>query len=129
MPLAPNTRLGPYSIVSLIGSGGMGDVYRAWETRLERDVAVKLLREALSLDEQALSRFRQEARAIAASAHPNILAIYDAELEHPPLFLVTELLHGETLRPVIERSPLPWRRAVEIAASVADGLATAHEAG
>ena len=129
MPLAPNTRLGPYSIVSLIGSGGMGDVYRGWDTRLERDVAVKLLKEELSIDDRALLRFKTEARAIAASAHPNILAIYDAELEHPPLFLVTELLHGETLRPVIERSPLPWRRAVDIAASVADGLAAAHETG
>ena len=129
MPLAPNARLGPYSIVSLIGSGGMGDVYRAWDSRLERDVAVKLLREDLPIDDRALSRFRTEARAIAASAHANIVAIYDAELEHPPLFLVTELLQGETLRPLIERCPLPWRRAVEIAASVADGLAAAHETG
>jgi serine/threonine protein kinase len=97
----------------------MGDVYRAWDTRLERDVAVKLLREELSVDARALSRFTTEAKAIAASAHPNILAIYDAELEHPPWFLVTELLHGQTLRQVIERSPLPWRCAVDIAASVA----------
>src|SRR3954447_12596150 len=129
MPLTPKTRLGPYSIVSLIGSGGMGDVYRAWDARLERDVALKLLKDELSIDERAMSRFRKEARAIAASSHPNILAIYDAELEHPPLFLVTELLQGETLRPVIERSPLPWRRAVDIAASVADGLSAAHETG
>jgi serine/threonine protein kinase len=125
MPLPRETRLGPYSIVSLIGSGGMGEVYRAWDARLERDVAVKVLAQGLSMDERALSRFRKGARAIAASAHPNILAIYDAELDHPPLFLVTELLEGEALRSTIERSRLPWRRAVEIGASVADGLATA----
>src|ERR1051326_719964 len=129
MPLPPQTRLGPYSIVSLIGSGGMGEVYRAWDARLEREVALKILAERLSFDERALSRFRKEARAIAASAHPNILAIYDAELDHPPLFLATELLEGETLRSTIERSRLPWRRAVEIGAAVADGLATAHQAG
>src|SRR3954453_21708331 len=129
MPLTPKTRLGPYSIVSLIGSGGMGDVYRAWDTRLERDVAVKLLKDELSINERAMSRFKKEARAIAASSHPNILAIYDAELDHPPLFLVTELLHGETLRAVIERSRLPWRRAVEMGADIADGLASAHETG
>jgi serine/threonine protein kinase/tetratricopeptide (TPR) repeat protein len=107
----------------------MGEVYRAWDARLERDVALKMLAERLSVDQRALSRFRKEARAIAASAHPNILAIYDAELDHPPLFLATELLVGETLRSTIERSRLPWRRAVEIGAAVADGLATAHEAG
>jgi serine/threonine protein kinase len=75
MALAPNTRLGPYSIVSLIGSGGMGDVYRAWDNRLERDVAVKLLREELSINDRALSRFKTEARAIAASAQADPSAL------------------------------------------------------
>ncbi len=129
MPLPANTRLGPYAIVAPIGAGGMGEVYRAWDSRLERHVAIKLLNQELASDERARSRFRKEARAIAALAHPNILSVYDAELEHPPYFLVTELLHGETLRAAIRGSPLPLGRAVAIVAAVAEGLATAHEAG
>jgi serine/threonine protein kinase len=107
----------------------MGEVYRAWDTRLERHVAIKILNEGLAINERALSRFRTEAKAIAASTHPNILAIYDAELNQPPLFLVTELLEGETLRHTIQRSALPWRRTIELGAAVAEGLACAHESG
>jgi serine/threonine protein kinase/tetratricopeptide (TPR) repeat protein len=129
MPLTCNTRLGPYEIVSFIGAGGMGEVYRARDTRLDREVAVKVLAERLACDPRSLERFQTEAKSIAALSHPNILSIYDAELEHPPLFLVTELLEGETLGGLISRSPLPWRRAVAVAIALADGLAAAHAAG
>ncbi len=128
MPLDPTTRLGPYEIVALIGAGGMGEVYRGRDTRLDRDVAVKVLNERLALDGRLLARFRTEAKAIAALSHPNIVSIYDAELQLPPFFLVTELLEGQTIRKEIERSPLSWERAVEIGASVADGLGAAHAA-
>jgi serine/threonine-protein kinase len=106
----------------------MGEVHRARDTRLDRDVAVKVLTERVALDRR-LSRFRTEAKAIAALSHPNILSIYDAELQQSPFFLVTELLEGETIRQAIERSPLSWRRVVEIGAAVADGLGAAHAAG
>ena len=129
MSLDPSTRVGPYEIVSFIAAGGMGEVYRARDTRLERDVAIKILTDRLALDSRSLSRFRIEAKAIAALSHPNILAIYDAELEQPPFFLVTELLNGETLRSVLERSLLPWRDVVELGTAVAEGLAAAHSAG
>ena len=81
MPLDPGTRLGPYEIVSLIGAGGMGEVYRGRDTRLDRDVAVKVLNERLASDGRLLSRFRAEAKAIAALSHPNIVSIYDAEFQ------------------------------------------------
>jgi eukaryotic-like serine/threonine-protein kinase len=84
MPSAPATRLGPYEILALIGSGGMGEVYRARDPRLDRDVAVKILTGCLALDSGLLSRFRTEAKAIAALSHPNIVSIYDAEFQHPP---------------------------------------------
>jgi len=129
MPLPADTRLGPYSIVTCIGSGGMGDVYRAWDSRLERHIAIKLLTQELASDERARSRFRREARAIAALAHPNILSIYDAELEYPPFYLVTELLEGETLRSATMRSLLPAERSMAIIAAVGEGLAAAHDAG
>jgi serine/threonine protein kinase/Flp pilus assembly protein TadD len=128
MVLARGTRLGPYEIVSSIGAGGMGEVYRAWDTRLEREIAIKVLAEHLAYDSRSLARFQTEAKAIAALSHPNILSIYDAELEHPPLFLVTELLEGETLRQQIARSRIPWRRVVEIGCAIAEGLAAAHDA-
>jgi serine/threonine protein kinase/tetratricopeptide (TPR) repeat protein len=129
MRLTCNTRLGPYEIVSFIGAGGMGEVYRARDTRLDREVAIKVLAERLACDPRSLARFRTEAKSIAALSHPNILSIYDAELEHPPLFLVTELLEGENLGRLIKRSTLPWRRAVAVAIALADGLAAAHSAG
>jgi serine/threonine-protein kinase len=121
-------RLGPYEIVALIGAGGMGEVYRGRDTRLDRDVAIKVLNERLALDGRLLARFRTEAKAIAALSHPNIVSIYDAELQLTPLFLVTELLEGQTIRKAIERSPLSWERTAEIGAAVADGLGAAHAA-
>ncbi len=126
MRLESGIRLGPYEIVSFIGAGGMGEVYRARDTRLDREVAIKVLGEALAADAHALARFRMEAKAIAALSHPNIVSLYDAELQQPPLFLVTELLKGETLRERMVRTTLSWRDAVEIGALVADGLAAAH---
>jgi eukaryotic-like serine/threonine-protein kinase len=128
MALARGTRLGPYEIVSFLGKGGMGEVYRARDTRLDRHIAIKILAEGLAHDSRSLVRFQIEAKSIAALSHPNILSIFDAELEHAPLFLVTELLQGETLRQQIARSPMPWRQAVKIGCAIAEGLAAAHDA-
>ena len=128
MRLAAGTQLGPYRIEAPLGAGGMGEVYRAKDTRLGREVAIKVLAEHLIFDSAALARFRIEAKSIAALSHPNVLSIYDVELEHAPLFLVTELLEGETVRQRIERSRIPWRVAIEIGTAIADGLAAAHTA-
>jgi len=98
MPLAASTRLGPYEILAIIGAGGMGEVYRARDTRLQRDVAVKVLPAALSGDADRLRRFEQEARAAAALNHPNILAVYDVGSHDGAPYVVSELLHGGTLR-------------------------------
>ena len=97
MTLAASTRLGPYEIIGSLGTGGMGEVYRARDTRLERDVAVKVLPERLAQDSSALARFQREARAVAALSHPNIIAIYDVGTERGTAFVVMELLEGETL--------------------------------
>ena len=107
MSLSPGTKLGPYEIVAAIGAGGMGEVYRAKDTRLGRDVAIKVLPEALVKDADRLRRFELEARAIAALNHPNILGIHDIGSYEGAPFLVSELLDGETLR---EKSrPVLWR--------------------
>ncbi|HVE71840.1 MAG TPA: protein kinase [Thermoanaerobaculia bacterium] len=129
MSLPPGTRLGPYEIVEPIGSGGMGDVYRARDTRLDRDVAVKVLPEKVGRDAEARMRFEREAKAVAALTHPNILAIHDIGSENGSAFSVTELLEGETLRKRINGGPIQWRRAAEIGAAIADGLAAAHAKG
>jgi serine/threonine-protein kinase len=126
MRVRSGTRLGPYEITSLIGAGAMGEVHRARDTRLDREVAIKVLSPTIAEDQTSLARFVIEARAIAKLSHPNILAIFDVELEQRPLFLVTELLEGETLRQSLRDSPLPWRRAVEITIGLSDGLAAAH---
>ena len=150
MPLASGARLGPYEIVAPLGSGGMGEVYRARDPRLGRDVAIKVLPAAFSADPERLSRFEQEARAAAALNHPNILAVYDiSQVPNPESqgpnsdtihFIVSELLEGETLREAlaqgsglkvqgrsVEQRSLPVRKAVEYAVQVAHGLAAAHE--
>jgi len=129
VPLVPSTRLGPYEIAGPIGAGGMGEVYRARDPRLGRDVAIKVLPEHLARDPDALARFEREARAIAALSHPNILAIYDVGREGGLSYAVMELLEGETLRGRLARGPLPWTEAVRVGASVADGLASAHAKG
>ena len=129
MPLAPGTRLGPYEIVAPIGAGGMGEVYRAKDPRLARDVAVKVLSESLARDPQALTRFEREAKAVASLAHPNILAIHDVGTHDGTAYTVTELLEGETLRSRLDVSALPWREVVQIAVGIAEGLAAAHLRG
>ncbi len=129
MPLGAGTRLGPYEILSALGVGGMGEVYRARDERLEREVAVKVLPEHLAKDTEALARFEREAKAVAALSHPNILAIHDFGTFEGTSFAVTELLEGETLRTRVTRSALVWRKAAEIAAALADGLAAAHSKG
>jgi eukaryotic-like serine/threonine-protein kinase len=121
--------LGPYEIVQAIGSGGMGDVYRARDTRLDRDVAVKVLPERFARDPEARMRFEREAKAVAALTHPNILSIHDYGSTGEAAYSVTELLEGQTLRQRIVEGVLPWRKVVEIGAALADGLAAAHAKG
>ncbi|HZS50542.1 MAG TPA: protein kinase [Bryobacterales bacterium] len=129
MALTSGARLGPYQILSPIGEGGMGEVYRAWDLRLEREVAIKVLPSHLAGEPEMLARFEREAKAVAALSHPNILAIHDFGREKDFCFAVMELLEGETLRSRLERSPLPWREALEIGTGVAEGLAASHSKG
>ena len=129
MALTSGTKLGPYQIVSLVGAGGMGEVYRARDTRLGRDVAIKVLPEALAHDADRLRRFEQEARTIAALNHPNILGIHDIGAHDGAPFLVSEFLEGQTLRTKLVSGPLPVGRAIEYALRIAEGLAAAHEKG
>ena len=127
MPLAANSRLGPYEIKSMLGAGGMGEVYRARDSRLNRDVAIKVLREEGASSADRRSRFEREARAVAALNHPNIVGVYDFGVEGDKQFIVSELVEGESLRSLVSK-PVPVRKLVEIAAQVADGLAAAHAA-
>src|SRR5437660_1149181 len=127
--LAPDAMLGPYRIVSLLGEGGMGAVYRAKDTRLGRDVAIKILTALTLSDQERVQRFEQEARATGMLNHPNLLTIYDVGNEGGTAYIVSELLEGVTLRERLERGPLPVRRAVDAALQVANGLAAAHEKG
>jgi TolB-like protein/Flp pilus assembly protein TadD len=129
MALAPGTRLGAYEILSPLAAGGMGEVYRARDTKLDRAVAVKVLPERLSDDAESLARFEREAKAVAALSHPNILAIHDFGTHDGVCYAVMELLEGETLRERLERGPVPRRPAVDYALQVARGLAAAHERG
>src|ERR1700684_711527 len=127
MALAPGTKLGPYEIKSLVGAGGMGEVYRARDTRLSRDVALKILPESFARDTDRLRRFEQETQAVAALNHPNILAIYDVGHYNSAPFLVSELLEGESLRAVMNHAPVLQRKVVEYAVQIANGLASAHD--
>jgi Tol biopolymer transport system component len=129
MALRSGTKLGPYEVQSPLGAGGMGEVYRARDTRLGRDVAIKVLPEALAHDADRLRRFEQEARTIAALNHPNILGIHDIGTHGGAPFLVSEFLEGQTLREKLLTGPLPVRRAIEYALGIAEGLAAAHEKG
>jgi eukaryotic-like serine/threonine-protein kinase len=129
MTISAGTRLGPYEILSALGAGGMGEVYRARDTRLGREVAVKVLPANRAQDPDAVARLEREAQAIAALSHPNILAIHDLGKDQGVFYVVTELLEGETLRNRLASSGLPWRKAVEIGAAIADGLAGAHLKG
>src|SRR3979411_412460 len=130
MALTRGTKLGLYEIVSPLGAGGMGEVYRARDLSLNRDVAIKVLPKELASDPDRLRRFEQEARAAAALNHPNILAVYgfNTTEEHAP-YLITELLEGQTLRERLQQGEIPVRKAVEFALQTARGLAAAHDRG
>jgi serine/threonine protein kinase len=129
MSIAPGSRLAHYEIVSTIGSGGMGVVYRARDTRLGRDVAIKVMAPHVAADPDMRSRFESEARAVAALSHPGILSIYELGIAEGRPFAVMELLEGQNLRTRIAHGALPWREAAEIAGAVADALAVAHGKG
>jgi len=129
MTLSPGTKLGPYEILAPIGAGGMGEVYRARDPRLGRDVAVKVLPQALALDRDRLSRFEQEARAASALSHPNIVTIHEIGREGETAFIAMELVEGATLRELTMPGPMPVRRILSVAAQVAEGLSKAHSTG
>jgi len=129
MPLSKASRLGPYRILAPLGAGGMGEVYRARDTRLDRDVALKVLPPDLAGDAMRQRRFEQEARTMAALNHPNVATVYDVGAEGGIAFLVTELVDGESLRAILDRGALPVRTAIDIAGQVAQGLAAAHAGG
>ena len=129
MSLPPGTRLAQYELVSLLGSGGMGDVYRARDLRLARDVAVKVMADHIAADAVMRQRFETEARAVAALSHAGIMAIYELGMSDGRLFAVMELLEGQTLRARLETGLPPWREAVTVGAAIADGLAAAHVKG
>jgi serine/threonine protein kinase len=127
VPLATGTRLGPYEVIAFIGAGGMGEVYRARDGRLNRDVAIKVLPEGVARDQESRSRFERETQAVAALSHPNVLAIFDTGSHDGRLFAVTELLDGRTLRDRLREGPVPVRKAVDWAVQIARGLAAAHD--
>src|SRR5579872_2792076 len=129
MTLVCGTKLGPYEIQSPLGAGGMGEVYRAFDTRLERNVAIKILPEYFAKDNERLERFKRESRATAALNHPNIFAIYDIGDHRGNPYVVCELLEGETLRDRLRTGPLAARKAIHYGQQIARGLAAAHEKG
>ncbi|HEY7574952.1 MAG TPA: protein kinase [Thermoanaerobaculia bacterium] len=129
MTLAAGTRLGPYEILAPLGAGGMGEVYRARDERLKRDVAIKILPQELSADTERVKRFEKEARAASALNHPSIVTIHEIGRSGPTVFLVMELVSGQTLRERLASGPLPLRSLLSISAQAAAGLARAHEMG
>src|ERR1700747_329328 len=129
MSLAAGTKLGPYEVVASLGAGGMGEVYRARDTRLGRDVAIKVLPSSLSADTDRLHRFEQEACAAGALNHPNILVIHHVDTHDGAPYIVSELLEGETLRERMGGVALPQRKGIDFALQIAQGLAAAHEKG
>src|SRR5215469_7451275 len=129
MGLAVGTRLGPYTIIGALGAGGMGEVYRAYDERLRRHVALKVLPESFDEDQRRKVRFEKEARILGALNHPNILAVFDVGTVGGKFFVVSELLDGQTLRQRIGQGPLPLRKAVEYSSQIARGLASAHSQG
>jgi serine/threonine protein kinase len=129
MPLSTGERLGRYEIVELLGEGSMGEVYRARDTRLGRDVAVKVLRPEFACEPERLGRFEREARAASALNHPNVVSLFDVGEHDGSPYLVTEVLEGETLRERLDRGRLPPREALAVAIQVAAGLVAAHGKG
>src|SRR5215469_2742315 len=129
MHLAPGTHLGPYEILQPIGAGGMGEVYRARDTRLERAVAIKILPAHLSSDPIRKQRFEREAKTISSLNHPHICALYDVGQQDGVDFLVMECVEGETLSKRLEKGPLPLEQVLKFGAQIADALDKAHRAG
>src|SRR5436305_2645100 len=129
MAATQGQKIGPYQVTGQIGAGGMGEVYRAHDGRLNRDVAIKVLPASFSSDPDRLQRFAQEARAAAALNHPNILAIYDIGEWNGAPYIVSELLQGETLRDRLRSGSLPTRKAIDYALQLTRGLAAAHDKG
>src|SRR6516165_2502645 len=129
MPLTIGTQLGSHEIIGLLGKGGMGEVYRARDSKLKRDVAIKILPDEFSRDPARVTRFQREAEVLASLNHPNIAAIYDLEDANDTRFLVLELVEGETLADRIQRGPIPAEEALEIGKHICEALEAAHEKG
>ena len=129
MTLSPGTRLGPYEVLAPLGAGGMGEVYRAKDTRLGREVAIKVLPHGHAGSPEARARFEREARAVSSLNHPHICTLHDVGREGDTDFLVMELIDGETLASRLARGPLPPAEVVRIGAQIADALDRAHRAG
>ena len=129
MTIATGTKLGSYEVVAQIGAGGMGEVYRAHDTKLARDVAIKVLPEAFAHDPERLSRFQREAKILASLNHPNIATIYGLEQANGTSYLVMELVSGETLAERVKAGPLPIEEALTVAKQIAEALEAAHEKG
>ncbi len=127
MPLTPGTRLGPYEVVAAIGSGGMGEVYRARDARLNRDVAIKVLPQSFANDPERRARLEREAQIMATLSHPNVVTAFDIGIHDGHIYIVTELLEGETLRERLDSGALPLRKAIDCAVQIARGLAAAHD--
>jgi len=129
LALGPGVRLGPYEIVASVGAGGMGEVFRARDTRLGRDVAVKILTAALAGDPDSVRRFEKEARAVASLSHPNVVPLFDVGEQDGVRFAVSEYVEGETLRARLKRETMPPGEAADVAAQIAEGLSAAHQKG
>ena len=129
MPLSSGTKLGPYEIQSALGAGGMGEVYRARDTRLDRTVAIKILSAHLSANSELAARFEREARAISSLNHPHICHLYDIGTQDGTAYLVMEYLEGETLADRLRKGPLPLKQALDFAIQITEALAFAHRAG
>src|SRR5271154_1199919 len=129
MPLAPGTKLGPYEIQSPLGAGGMGEVYRAKDTRLDRTVAIKILPEQLSSDPVRKQRFEREAKTISSLNHPHICTLHDVGSEDGVDYLVMECAEGETLAKRLEKGPLPLEQVLKYGAQIGDALDKAHRSG
>src|SRR5213593_3350859 len=129
MPLKVGQQLGSYEITAWIGKGGMGEVYRARDAKLKRDVAIKILSDEFSHDPERVSRFQREAEVLASLNHPNIAAIHDLQEANGSRYLVLELVEGETLADRVARGPIPVEEALDIAKHICEGLEAAHEKG
>jgi len=129
LTIRAGTPLGAYQVLSPLGAGSMGEIYRARDTRLGREAAIKVLPPAYSSDPESLKRFEKEARAASALNHPNIVTVYDVGRQDSLSFIAMELVEGRNLREVLARGPLPLRKTLEIGEQIAEGLAAAHERG